>query len=286
MKKIVLFSVATLLFGLSKAQTFSFYLYFEDAAGNRDTLQIGYAASATDTIDIAFGEFNILSNPLDSVFDVRMSDASINPGRKATYQTKKQILADSCTGWRFPVMQIDIKCQNWPVTASWDSTLFQNACRQGSVFTSMSPGGWWDVFGGASDFNRAFFTQSSSVTFSSNYDSSKAIDGIYAYTNTAGDTLAVFWMAFGDSSLITLSLKETAFSVKIYPNPVKDYLQLDMPDAEIASVQLFDLTGRYTSLDLKEGMLDLRHVPSGSYVLVVRNMHGQVSHQKLLKLED
>jgi hypothetical protein len=55
-------------------QQFSFQMFFTDAAGNKDTITLGYDLAATDSIDAAFGEINILSVTRDTVFDVRISN--------------------------------------------------------------------------------------------------------------------------------------------------------------------------------------------------------------------
>ncbi|MEM7036751.1 MAG: hypothetical protein AAF570_07220, partial [Bacteroidota bacterium] len=85
-------------FSLS-AQTLELPLYFEDAAGHRDTLYLGYDLNATAGIDAAFGEVNIINDPIDSLFEVRISDGFRNydfMNLPPTYNLKKQITPDPC----------------------------------------------------------------------------------------------------------------------------------------------------------------------------------------------
>jgi hypothetical protein len=83
-------------------EEFSFELYFEDAIGNKDTLLLGYDPLATDSIDVAFGEVNIINQPWSSVFEVRAGDDNDiwhPPGgvvQVPNYQSKKQIIDKSC----------------------------------------------------------------------------------------------------------------------------------------------------------------------------------------------
>ncbi|HQD34550.1 MAG TPA: hypothetical protein PKU81_03570, partial [Bacteroidales bacterium] len=53
---------------------FKFYLAFEDSAGNKDTIWLGYDPSATLGIDILFGEENIKGIPFNEPFEVRISN--------------------------------------------------------------------------------------------------------------------------------------------------------------------------------------------------------------------
>lgn len=111
MKKSIILTLALFLIQSVNAQDFQFHMYFEDANGNKDTLILGYDANGTALIDSSFGEENIIGMALDSIFEVRMSDEHVG---FHTFQTKKQILPDSCSaGWRFPFVTIGIHCKNW-----------------------------------------------------------------------------------------------------------------------------------------------------------------------------
>ena len=54
------------------AQEFAFELIFEDNAGNLDTLMLGYDSLATDSVDAAFGEANVVNEPFKPGLDVRV----------------------------------------------------------------------------------------------------------------------------------------------------------------------------------------------------------------------
>ncbi len=282
MKKLILITILFCFYQVSEAQTFQFQIYFEDANGNKDTLTIGYDVNGTEFIDPSFGETNIIGIPLDSTFDVRISDAFFN-NDNATFHTKKQILPDSCSGWWFPVVSIDIKSKNWPVTATWDNSLFNNDCRIGSVFTSFHPGGWWDVGGFASDLNRVELANANQVTFTSNYNPTSGYNEKYAYINSLNDTIPVFWMAFGDSTLITLGVESIPVEFKSYPNPVKDFFHIDTSTDFIKNVRLVDMAGRGKIVEFKNGYIDMSNFKSGYYLMIINWEDGKTSNLKILK---
>ena len=135
--KRILFFFAVSISLTSYAQQFSFQMFFKDAIGNRDTLTLGYDTAATKLIDAAFGEVNIIGVPLDSVFDVRVTDEyswGVQP--QGTFHTKRQITFYDCDSPLLSYQNIDIKAKYWPVTATWDKTLFNDSCRDWSSFNS------------------------------------------------------------------------------------------------------------------------------------------------------
>jgi hypothetical protein len=257
-------------------------MFFEDAIGDKDTLTIGYDINGTEFIDPSFGETNIIGIPLDSTFDVRVTNAFFNNGN-ATFHTKKQILPDSCSGWWFPVVSIDIKCKNWPVTATWDNTSFNIECREGSVFTSFHPGGWWDVGGFPSDLNRVELANANHVTFTSNYNPTSGYDENYAYINSSNDTIPVFWMAFGDSTLISLGVESISVDVNSYPNPVKDVFYIDIQDYLVKDIKVVDMMGRSKIVDFKNGYIDMRNFHSGYYLIMICRKDGKTQNIKIIK---
>lgn len=142
-KAFTLFATLTLSFLYTlNAQEFSFEIYFEDAAGNRDTITLGFDPSGRDGIDVQFGEVNIIDVPLKSTLDVRITDEWDNrfihntPG---TYHTKTQIIQKQECGVDFSINSIDIHTKNWPVTASWDSSLFTDPCLEAKNTFSANP---------------------------------------------------------------------------------------------------------------------------------------------------
>ncbi|HPR59102.1 MAG TPA: T9SS type A sorting domain-containing protein, partial [Bacteroidales bacterium] len=193
-----------------------------------------------------------------------------------------QILPDSCSGSWFPVVSIDIKSKNWPVTATWDNLLFNFECVEGSVFTSCHPGGWWDVLG-LSDLNRIELANKHHVTFTSNYNPALGYNENYAYINSSNDTIPFFWMAFGDSALISLGLEILSFDINSYPNPVKDFFHLDIQNHLVKDVKVVDMLGRSKIVDFKNGGIDLQNFNSGYYLIMINRKDGKIHNMKILK---
>ena len=84
-----------------------------------------------------------------------------------------------------------------------------------------------------------------------------------------------------DSDISTItSVREAAWApeVQIFPNPVKDVLQLNAP-VELSQVRLLDLAGRMLLRQAVQGQqasLDLTELPAGTYYLQLISPEGQM----------
>lgn len=125
---------------ISVGQEFSFQIKFEDSSNNIDILIFGYAPSATASIDDEFQEINILDLEMDHELDVRFSDYIQQHPAPLRSHTKKQITTRNNFSYWLTISTIEIKCNNWPVTATWDSTLFNNSTYNGTLITAVHPG--------------------------------------------------------------------------------------------------------------------------------------------------
>ena len=264
------------------AQEFSFKMYFEDAIGNKDTLIIGYDINGTDAIDPEFGEINIISIPLDTSFDVRISNEWQNrlydniPG---TFHTKKQIIEKKECGIWYSINSIDIFTNNWPVTVKWDSTLFIDTCLNCSLFTSVMPGGWWDT-GGFIEI----LVGSNSTTFAPNHPYH---DEFYGYINENNDTIDVFWQTFGDSTVLILGTEELVSNknFKIYPNPTINNITIQFidQDLKIDNVQVLNINGKPQPVTVTGKNIDLAKIPNGLYFIQFSISNGQTITKKIIK---
>ncbi|HAL64647.1 MAG TPA: hypothetical protein DCP10_03635 [Bacteroidales bacterium] len=278
----VLWVVSFLIFApiITQAQEFSFKMFFEDSAGNRDTITIGYDPSGTDGIDPQFGEINIIDVPLNTSLDVRITDEWNNryisniPG---SFHTKKQIVEQKNCGDVFTVNSIDIFTDNWPVTASWDSTLFADTCLEGSLFTSVMPYGWWDTPGFIS-----LLANTKSVSFIPN---EPVYVETYSYINNNNDTIDVFWQTFGDSTLFIVSIKDLYDTpdINIYPNPSDSKITVKAKnDGFIKHIYIRDITGKlYKEHEFNE-VIVISDLPSGIYLVQVLSMEGKPVTRKVI----
>jgi hypothetical protein len=267
--------IALVTLGLN-AQQFSFNMVFQDSLGNTDTLIFGYDPEATWGIDIEFGEENIHGEPIDTTFDVRVSDEidrhhdTINI--YDTFSLKKMIVKEDCDRWPTPI-PINIRCDNWPVTAYWDSSLFYTECLEGSVFTSVHPGGWWDV-GSASDLWRILLSQKSQVTFSTN---------IRDYAEQ--DSIAVFWVAMATKWHLFTSVESLdKKSIQLYPNPTDGNLYYDNKyTSTIDHLEIIDLAGTIHPVPNKSGTIETENLPPGIFLLRAVMSDQSVIIQRFIK---
>ncbi len=296
MKKKLLPLLLFFIVQTSIAQEFMFQLNFTDAVGNKDSLLIGYDINATDTVDAGFGEINIISTPLDTAFDVRISSVyNTVSGWSPTsnnFQLKKQIVKNNgiCD---FNTLVIDVFAKHWPITATWNSVLFNDTCLEGSVFTSVHPGGWWDI-GSTSNLYRSELALYSSVTFSSNNDGNLSSPfPTYnggAYLNTNNDTISVFWLKLGDSTILNTAVNQLVLdnNFSTYPNPANEVLnisvakELDLTNAEISLVDISGRTILSQPINSAETMINISHLPSGVYFSTLRLNNETALFKKIM----
>ncbi|MBP6334668.1 MAG: T9SS type A sorting domain-containing protein [Bacteroidia bacterium] len=284
MKKILLLFLLFSSQHYSQAQQFSFQMNFVDAIGNKDSIVLGYDALATDSLDPFFGELNIISVPFNTGLDVRISDEYNRrtlfaaPG---TYHTKKQIVKANCQSTT--ISTIDIVTDHWPVTATWNNNLFSDACSEGSLFTSVHPGGWWDTWSPSNLWRQDLYFENS-ATFTTNASEF----GIYYYNNNSGDTIPVFWQVFADTTMLINSVRkvEEMQKVEIFPNPSHSKIDIRVPSrfGTVVRTEIFSSTGRLVMSTSDEGSIRLENFESGLYFILLTNLTGDHLSTRLIKI--
>ncbi len=269
-------------------QQFSFQMFFTDAVGNKDTITLGYDIAATDSIDVSLGEVNIISIPHKAELDVRISNEWYNRtwlGVPGTYHTKRQIIDYSCMNFSYSNIQtVDILTKNWPVTVTWDNSLFKDSCKLGSVFTSVNPGGWWDTTS-PSNLYQQIMSMNDSATFTSN--ASNWYNENYSYIHDS-DTIPVFWQAIAPEWILKTTISEHAqpqLSVKAYPNPFSQQLTFSLSDDAQTTVSVCSLLGQqewqYTFTNTIT--IDTNHLEEGIYYYMLQNDKGIIKTGKIVK---
>ncbi|MEI6297254.1 MAG: T9SS type A sorting domain-containing protein [bacterium] len=283
MKKILLLTLSIGLMTICKAQQFSFILKFIDAVGNTDSITLGYDLTATDTLDLSFGETNIISTPYTSGLDVRAGNVWFQqnsfPGfGQIPFETKKQIVPNTCGSGNFwlifPVIEINIVSHYFPVKAYWNKILFNDSCKNGSVFTSVHPGGWWDTGG----FRIVLNLEDSTTFYQNQY-----------YYLSGTDTVNVYWAAFSDSTLLAVAVNELEiekYLLKIFPNPTSDFATISVSKTfgEINRVELLNSVGQLTYCSKQLNNIDIKGLPKGLYFIKVTNSKGLTAIAKLQKI--
>lgn len=87
-------------------------------------------------------------------------------------------------------------------------------------------------------------------------------------------------VAFAQPIDVTTSVKtiDTAATVSVFPNPTSDRWVIETGQAEAASVELFDLSGRLIAtekLEVGRFVLDAGELASGNYFAVIRRLNGE-----------
>ena len=240
MKKTVLLFVLILFSIITFAQQFSFNLYVEDALGNRDSLVLGYDPLATDSIDAAFGEVDIKSNPWDSVFEARVSKESYLygiPTYMPAHESKVQILEHDPQSPYSPMgpqftssVYIAVKNMHPPFYLSWDSILFQDS----SIMSS----GFWFLHLIDGGIFKTFETDS--------FCSQNSFSSIESYYMSANDT--IWLLGFTFSSFNTLGVDHTSkgtASLSAYPNPCEDVISFDFANVNsISDLLIYNSLGQ------------------------------------------
>ena len=258
------------------AQEFSFDLYFEDAVGNKDTLTLGYDSLATRFIDTAFGEQNIVSKTLVAPFDVRVTDEmerrSMGPQNTltATFHTKKQIVHNDCDERWFSVIDMNVYCENWPISVTWDKRLFDISCRIGTFLTPITPEIWAD-----SPFPLVHLSRQAGDTLERSDN-----DAQNSYTRE-GKWIQVFWLMVRDEKGFVISNNEIEMSkekLRAFPNPSHAQLTVSLNVKEEnmrnTSIEIRDLNGRLCMSDVligKSKTIDVSGLSKGLYFISVSN---------------
>ena len=84
------------------------------------------------------------------------------------------------------------------------------------------------------------------------------------------------------SSLNYLSIDEnsTKNKVKIYPNPVKDFLNIDAKN--IDWIKIYDVSGKLVKTFSKQSKINISELPKGNYLTEISE-NGKISKQKFIK---
>jgi hypothetical protein len=94
------------------------------------------------------------------------------------------------------------------------------------------------------------------------------------------------WIASNDQ-LVSTGENMLVNSISIFPNPMKNYAQINSSEA-VSFVELLDVSGRIMLKTIANGqselVLDLSSLPAQTYILKVVSVNGNTSFHKLNKL--
>ncbi len=86
--------------------------------------------------------------------------------------------------------------------------------------------------------------------------------------NDNGDIIPVYWQTFGDLSIILSISENYETDIKIFPNPINEFLYYEIDSPEIISeINIYDLNGRKQNIQYSNNSLDLKILSSGIYFI-------------------
>jgi hypothetical protein len=280
----IYFILFCLIGGSSFAQTFSFELHFKDATGAKDTLIFGYDPNATNAIDVSFQEENIINQAWSNEFEARITvidpNSMIDDGEymqiSEAGQLRKQITKEDCIDQSVFIHFIQLKNAVYPISITWDSTLFNIPCLSNTIITDWYPGVWFDaILGVDPQFPFKFnMTDSGTFTHTSTY-----------MINSHQDTLGLLYFAMANENQIFVGLDELEkIALTVSPNPTNALLNLSIRGNQvIQSAVLFDINGQRMRVPMQANAFDLNELSNGIYYLEVLFESGKIEKRKVVK---
>lgn len=250
MKWIILFLTLP-YFGVS--QEIAFFettIFFEDAAGNKDSVVVGHDENANNTYNEIFGEINIIE-PWNSVFEVRGAHYLDWQNLDDELLLSKKIIgsneggmhpAHGCLLINEPIVFF-ANVRNLPIKISWDKSAFSSSfCRNRSTITpNVTPmvSEYWHEFL-EQDEGYSCVAENNSIEF----DKFDIDDGFEFYLvdeiedNTVDTMVAMllnfrFQNAFDSPCTIVVDTKDISVlesDIKIFPNPSEAILNIRSND--------------------------------------------------------
>jgi|AntRauTorckE5430_2_1112549.scaffolds.fasta_scaffold04166_4 hypothetical protein len=83
-----------------------------------------------------------------------------------------------------------------------------------------------------------------------------------------------------------VNTKETLIkSLKVYPNPTQDYLTIELDNGQIHNLRITDISGKVIlkQIEIINKQIDISHLVSGIYILIVEDKKGNVGNFQILK---
>lgn len=259
-------------------------------SGNEvDSVVLGFDSTATILIDDQFGEIDISSDAFSSNFEIRAGQIKIDlldcEGNVLAWNpdvlkqmSKIDIVPWDCsfsdtppnTNSMAPITTLFIKSSDLPVTLKWDSTIFDNVCLEGSIITDWHPGGWFDA--GCPELS----VEPTLLVFQ---DSVLITDpGSLYLVDNFGDTISMFYIAFGGYGFLDNVSEQPDLQFSIYPNPFCSTISIDTKNTEkINSIKIYNSIGELIKEARSTDNIDLSNFPNGTYIIKITTKESEIT---------
>lgn len=270
------------------SQEFSTTFIFKDALGNKDSIIVGYSPLATDSLNHNLGEIQIPSNLIDTLFGVYISNVTANSVEencyyeKAKFRTKKKytklISKKDVYTWNDDlIIKVDIIAKFFPVTVSWNKTLFQNDSLQNSFIISTRPGFWFDAgeFPNKLSENDSILYYPNGIMFQC-YNDSIELSLIPIHK---------LYICFATKDYLFSISNVQANNVNIYPNPCKSFINIELQIENDFTLEIISPEGKLvnkTKISKKNNIINTSDLPKGVFILRLRN-NNEIMINKLFK---
>ena len=290
---------------------FNLTFYFEDAVGNRDTIQIGGSPFIErNSFNPSWGEINLVNEPFDSIFEVRVTNArNLEFGMPVNVISKKKILYyplnnngpfPCAWGGGLEGFAFVANVSNPPLRISWDPVAFRREENIGclmatsivnSFIVSIIPQ-WWNIDQPPGRTVACVGSESSKEFPPLDTPTGIDIDWLtYAVLPVAGspnaaDTLQAYLLNWERNNgppppcnlVVDTEVSPQKIDFITYPNPARDILYLKGHD-DNSIFTVFSLNGQplFSKSLQHENQVDIRNLAPGVYFYELVSPEGRAS---------
>jgi len=307
MKLVIIILCIFVYVPFSGAQNFVAELYFEDSQGRKDTLTYGFNSFATEDIDLNLGEKDISIQSLDS-FDVRafrintplnhppfvhgdcdhqdfelfmcQEFSGYDPGEFGLrFETKNTFESTpGCEAFQATVFNVEFFIPtnaSYPITITWDSTLFRDSCMAKSHLSEIPPIfradlGWCSD---RIDYPVISFKDSSSVILQT--------PNFLTLARKDTTLVSVYYISLTTSAVEgpNSTIENISIPFKVFPNPNSGSFTLDGLD-NYKTLSIFDIQGRLIKT-YQEYTTRIEIATKGLHILKVEMGDGRIYSKKV-----
>ena len=274
-------------FNVFSQEEFSFELYIEDAIGTRDTVVIGYDITSTDSIDVLFGEVNLIDSVWSKSLEARVGVNSNYCGNTndPVCLSKKSISPRYPGTMEFWLnVSIYVRCDNYPIKFSWDETVF---VADNTIVGTMIAGDCWSHY--CSDVINSDYVKLSDIDSIQFMNVSSISPNLEFAFSENGHDIRKASFAFNDGSTYCGWGNVDEYQnneISVFPNPTSDVLFFeygDVKDYELDEIYISNVTGKrvlkVTNIKSPVEFMNIDQLPNGVYFI------QWVSNNRILEID-